>query len=57
MSPLADEISGEAHSDRGSQYISIRYTERLSEAGIKPSVGSKGDRYDNALAETRRPQI
>jgi putative transposase len=40
------------HSDRGSQYISIRYTERLSEAGIEPSVGSKGDSYDNALAET-----
>lgn len=40
------------HSDRGSQYISIRYTERLTEAGIEPSVGSKGDSYDNALAET-----
>ena len=40
------------HSDRGSQYVSIRYTERLSEAGIKPSVGSRGDSYDNALAET-----
>jgi putative transposase len=40
------------HSDRGSQYVSIRYTERLSEAGIKPSVGSVGDSYDNALAET-----
>ena len=40
------------HSDRGSQYVSIRYTERLSEAGIEPSVGSKGDSYDNALAET-----
>ena len=40
------------HSDRGSQYVSIRYTERLAEAGIKPSVGSKGDSYDNALAET-----
>lgn len=40
------------HSDRGSQYVSIRYTERLAEAGIEPSVGSKGDSYDNALAET-----
>ncbi len=40
------------HSDRGSQYVSIRYSERLDEAGIKPSVGSKGDSYDNALAET-----
>ena len=39
-------------SDRGSQYVSIRYSERLAEAGIEPSVGSKGDRYDNALAET-----
>ena len=40
------------HSDRGSQYVSIRCTERLSEAGIEPSVGSRGDSYDNALAET-----
>ena len=40
------------HSDRGSQYLSIRYTERLAEAGIEPSVGSRGDSYDNALAET-----
>ncbi|MEO5655799.1 MAG: integrase core domain-containing protein, partial [Nitrosospira sp.] len=40
------------HSDRGSQYVSIRYTERLVEAGIEPSVGSRGDSYDNALAET-----
>ena len=40
------------HSDRGSQYISIKYTERLAEAGIEPSVGSVGDSYDNALAET-----
>ncbi|RUQ35588.1 MAG: IS3 family transposase [Candidatus Competibacteraceae bacterium] len=40
------------HSDRGSQYVSIRYTERLGEAGIEPSVGSRGDSYDNALAET-----
>jgi transposase InsO family protein len=39
-----------AHSDRGSQYTSIRYTERLAEAGIEPSVGSVGDSYDNALA-------
>jgi putative transposase len=40
------------HSDRGSQYVSIRYTERLAEAGIEPSVGCVGDSYDNALAET-----
>lgn len=40
------------HSDRSSQYVSIRYTERLTEAGIEPSVGSVGDSYDNALAET-----
>ncbi len=40
------------HSDRGSQYVSIKYTERLADAGIEPSVGSVGDSYDNALAET-----
>lgn len=40
------------HSDRGVQYLSIRYTERLAEAGIEPSVGSRGDSYDNALAES-----
>jgi len=40
------------HSHRGSQYVSIRYNERLAEAGVEPSVGSKGDSYDNALAET-----
>ena len=40
------------HSDRGSQYLSIRHTERLADAGIEPSVGSLGDSYDNALAET-----
>jgi putative transposase len=40
------------HSDRGCQYTAIRYTERLEEAGVQPSVGSKGDSYDNALAET-----
>ena len=40
------------HSDRGVQYLSIRYTERLAEEGIEPSVGSVGDSYDNALAET-----
>ena len=39
------------HSDRGSQYLSITYTERLAEAGIDPSVGTVGDSYDNALAE------
>jgi putative transposase len=40
------------HSDRGSQYLSIRYSERLKEAGVEPSVGSVGDSYDNALAES-----
>jgi len=40
------------HSDRGIQYVSIKYTERLAEAGIEPSVGSVGDSYDNALAES-----
>ena len=40
------------HSDRGSQYVSIKYTERLADAGVEPSVGSVGDSYDNALAET-----
>jgi putative transposase len=39
-------------SDRGSQYLALRYTDRLAEAGIEPSVGSVGDSYDNALAET-----
>jgi transposase InsO family protein len=54
---LYDRQPGQAdglvhHSDRGSQYVSIRYTERLAEAGIEPSVGSRGDSYDNALAES-----
>jgi transposase InsO family protein len=40
------------HSDRGTQYLSMRYTERLADAGIAPSVGSRGDSYDNALAES-----
>jgi putative transposase len=40
------------HRDRGAQYVSIKYAERLAEAGIEPSVGSVGDSYDNALAET-----
>jgi putative transposase len=40
------------HSDRGVQYLAIRYTERLAEAGVTGSVGSRGDSYDNALAET-----
>ncbi|OAG27623.1 hypothetical protein TH606_05770 [Thermodesulfatator autotrophicus] len=40
------------HSDRGVQYLSIRYTDRLAEAGIEPSVGRVGNSYDNALAET-----
>ena len=54
---LYDRKPGQAQglvhrSDRGSQYLSIRYSERLAEAGIESSVGSKGDSYDNALAET-----
>lgn len=49
---LGDDDGLIHHSDRGSQYVSIRYTERLAEAGIEPSVGSAGDAYDNALAET-----
>lgn len=40
------------HSDRGSQYVSIKYTERLADAGLEPSVGTVGDSYDTALAET-----
>ena len=40
------------HSDRGTQYLSMRYTDRLADAGIAPSVGSRGDAYDNALAES-----
>ncbi len=40
------------HTDRGVQYLSIRYTERLADAGAIPSVGSRGDSYDNALAES-----
>jgi putative transposase len=47
--PLAGLVH---HSDRGSQYLAIRYTARLEEAGMAASVGSKGDSYDNALAET-----
>jgi transposase InsO family protein len=41
-----------AHTDRGSQYTSVRYSERLEELGIAPSIGSKGDAYDNAMAES-----
>ena len=47
--PISDGLIH--HSDRGSQYLSIRYTERLAEAGIEGSVGTVGDSYDNALAE------
>ena len=48
-----DDLEGLIHhSDRGVQYLSIRYTERLAEAGIETSVGSRGDSYDNALAES-----
>ena len=46
---IADRIH---HSDRGSQYLAMRYTDRLTDAGIEPSVGSRGDAYDNALAES-----
>jgi putative transposase len=46
----ADELIH--HSDRGSQYVSVAYTDRLNDAGVKPSVGTVGDSYDNALAET-----
>jgi len=50
----AREVKGQLihHSDRGSQYLSIRYSERLADAGIEPSVGSVGDSYDNAMAES-----
>ena len=50
--PTNDDLVHVHHSDRGVQYLSIRYTERLAEAGIEPSVGSRGDSYDNAMAET-----
>jgi len=50
--PVAESERLVHHSDRGVQYLSIRYTERLAEAGIERSVGSKGDSYDNALAES-----
>ena len=50
--PPERDSSSIQHSDRGSQYVSIRNSERLAEAGVEPSVGSKGDSYDNALAET-----
>ena len=49
----AGDLSGLIHhSDRGSQYLSIRYTQRLASAAIAPSVGRRGDSYDNALAES-----
>lgn len=47
-----DAVGAIVHSDRGTQYTSIRYTERLAAAGLERSVGSVGDSYDNALAET-----
>ena len=50
--PIGDSERLVHHSDRGVQYLSIRYTERLAEAGLEASVGSKGDSYDNAMAET-----
>jgi transposase InsO family protein len=50
--PIGDSERLVHHSDRGVQYLSIRYTERLAEAGIEPSVGSVGDSYDNAMAES-----
>ena len=49
----ADSLAGLVHhSDRGTQYLSMRYTDRLADAGIAPSVGRRGDSYDNALAES-----
>ncbi len=48
----ADQDQLVHHSDQGVQYLSIRYTERLAEAGIESSVGSRGDAYDNAMAES-----
>jgi len=52
-STAADSCTTAPYStNRGSQYVSIKYTERLAEAGVEPSVGSVGDSYDNALAET-----
>ena len=50
--PLSSAPDLVHHRDRGVQYVSIRYTERLTDAGIEPSVGSRGDSYDNALAES-----
>jgi transposase InsO family protein len=50
--PIAESERRVHHSDRGVQYVSIRYTERLAEAGIEPSVGSTVDSYDKALAES-----
>ena len=50
--PLGSAPALVHHSDRGVQYLSIRYTEGLAEAGIEPSVGSRGGSYDNALAES-----
>jgi transposase InsO family protein len=50
--PIGDSERLVHHSDRGVQYLSIRYTERLAEAGLEASVGSKGDSYDNAMAES-----
>lgn len=52
MDALQHENCSTWDSDRGSQYLSIRYTERLAQAGVAASVGSRGDSYDNALAET-----
>jgi putative transposase len=52
MQPVQSDNGLMHHSDRGVQYVSIRYTERLTEAGIEPSVGSVGDSYGNALAES-----
>ena len=52
LDPRGEPLDGLVHhSDRGSQYLSIRYTERLAEAGAVTSVGSRGDSYDNAMAE------
>lgn len=50
--PTCMELALVHHSDQGVQYLSMRYTDRLADADIAPSVGSRGDAYDNALAET-----
>jgi hypothetical protein len=50
-------LTGWVHSDAGSQYLSIRYTARLADVGIDPSVGSVGDSYDDSLADGAGPHV